>query len=167
MVKMYIANCTNYKQSFLYRLPEQKQPYPFELDLPMRGQAALPHDLPMDILQGIIEAHEPYGLVEDKQVHNVKGFNGLIYRIGAPVDMERVEHVAEKNLEHLTEGVQDRMKQQLAAANHAVKTELGEDAAVDQLEVIEVTDPNNPDKKQAGMRKGAVMAGKSEKRGGR
>lgn len=175
MAKMYIANCTNYRQIFGYRIPgathrdqgsgriiSDAQTL-FELIIPPRGQEMIPHDLPAAELEMIAEAHQMYGLINDRQVHNVKGFNGLIYKIGSPVDMERIEHVAETNLEHLEKQVDERMKIQLVAADHAVKSELGEESArVNQIEVVEVVDET---KHAKGGRKSAVMEGKQDQRG--
>ncbi len=167
MTKMYIANCTNYRQVFCYRIPGasgREMHTIFELTIPPRGQETLPHDLPANELEMIAEAHQMYGLIEDRKVHNVKGFNGMIYKIGSPVDMERIEHVASTNMEHLEKEVDERMKVQLAAADHAIKTELGEDAgSVNQLEIVEVIDDTKPGSRSS--RKSAVMAGKQDRKG--
>lgn len=159
MSVMWIANCTKFTQVFMYRLPERPQLY--QLEIKALGQSALQHELPEDDLRMIAEAHAAYGLVEDKHVHNVKGYNGLIFRIGQPVDMDRIQHVQDVTQEHLQDEVQKRIEATLVAGNIAVKKMTGEDSAsLAQVEIVEVV-PNNRD----GIRRGgAVLAGQKEVR---
>ncbi len=160
MAVMYLANCTKYYQEFNYRIPGSSSQQLHELKIGPMGQEKLPHELGEMELRIIAEAHQKYGLVEDKDVPNVKGYNGMIFRIGKKIDMERMEHVLETTLDHLEEQVTERFKSGLAASDNRVKSIAGEEnATMGQIEVLEVTDST-----RTGTRKGAVMAGRNEKR---
>ncbi len=161
MAKLYIANCTKYHQVFYYRVPGKDSPNHFRLDLKPLWQDVIPHDLPPEQLEMIAQQHERYGLVADRDVPNVKGFNGLIYKIGSPVDMERVEHVQARNIEHLESEIDRRMGASAAITDHALKTQFGEDgASLNQIEIIELKDNDYNAERQRGGRRRAVMEGK-------
>ncbi len=160
MSVMYIANCTKYYQEFHYRVPGSSNTQLHELKIDPMRQERLPHEMSELELRTIAEAHQRYGLVEDRYVHNVKGYNGMIFRIGKPIDMERATYVHDVTMEHLEAQVSERFKVGLAASDNLVKNVAGEQAAtVGQIEVLEVTDST-----RTGSRKGAVMAGRAEKR---
>ncbi|HGJ5860605.1 MAG TPA: hypothetical protein ACHBX6_13140 [Arsenophonus nasoniae] len=110
-MKLYIANCTNQKHRFNYKLPENTQP--FFVDIEKGKQIQLP-DMSGDFVDYIISQHEGYGLTEIKKVN--KNFSGICYSIDRPISVSALINAQEQKIENLENSSQEILEHTAAAA---------------------------------------------------
>lgn len=105
-MKLYIANCSRQAHNFNYKLPEKSQS--FGVTIRAGGQHMIENQ--SDVINHIIEQHEPYGFQRCDKVN--KTFSGICYAIDKPVTVGKIEDNAEQKVENL-----DDMSQSILEAN--------------------------------------------------
>ncbi|MFA9204829.1 MAG: hypothetical protein ACEQSH_00075 [Bacteroidia bacterium] len=124
-MKMFVANCSQQDQHFMYRLPEQRRMR--EIMIPIGGQVMLPdHDkLSVTDIEAVVKQHSQYGMVDQNEAIRTRHFSGLCYNLDKPVDLDRVRFSIERNLGVL----EDRGKRNREAAAVAVHDAMEAKAA--------------------------------------
>lgn len=82
-MKLYVANLTQQKQDFTYRLPEAPANRSQIIEPGMQIQIS--GDLDTKAVDSIIKQHAIYGMVAAKDVRDIRTFSGLCYSLGDPV----------------------------------------------------------------------------------
>ena len=88
MARLFIANCKKQAEDFNYRIPEVVRTY--VQSIPAGGQIEVYRDAPMDVLEGIVEQHRMYGLVNVSEIDRTKEFANLCYQFDKPIDRKSV-----------------------------------------------------------------------------
>lgn len=121
MAYVYIANGTQQFQEFIYTLPEKNGQ--FRVTIAPGSQQRLPHDCsPMDI-ESIENQHRKYGLIRSDEVSRVKGFHGLCFSIGKPVNLNSIHGLLLVNNDTLVERGK-RIREEAGVAIHSQIEEL-------------------------------------------
>lgn len=134
-----MANCTKQVQDFVYRIPEDKNRCRLQT-IPVGAQIIVhTKDASLDVLMGIVAQHEPYGLVDVKDIPKTVKYIGLCYSFDKPIDMDKIMHALHHNDDVLTDlGLQIR-KDNAVSLNHSITT--NEDApGLIHLEVETIED---------------------------
>lgn len=113
MTRLYIANLTNQRLEFNYRLAGELN-YRQE-DIGVGRQALLPGELTSDAIAYIIKQHEPYNMRDAKELKNVKDYVGRCYSIDTPVQAGTLIMAFEHNRETLNEIAIDRRETEAAS----------------------------------------------------
>jgi hypothetical protein len=95
MAQMYVANCTNQTQDFMYRLPENRKI--IKQSIPIGEQRKLSGDFSVHDVEAVVEQHGKYGMVAVSEIDRTKPFIGLCYSLDKRVDMHKVQHAVEHN----------------------------------------------------------------------
>lgn len=145
-MKMYIANCTQQRQIFMYRLPEtngsgmmggQRQQ-----DIEIGQQVILSGDLNKFQIDAVVDQHARYGLVAVEEIDRTKGaFTGLCYSIDKPVPVNKLLYVINANKGVLDLRGQEIRKEAAVAINDHVEKQMGDSvfgAKPPQLEKLEI-----------------------------
>ena len=123
MAKLYIANCTNQVQQFLYRLPET--PSARMMVIEIGQQALLAEDLnPMQI-ESIVGQHAKYGMVAVADIDRTRPFIGLCYQVDKKIDMVKIQRAAEHNVSVLEHRGEELRKISAVAANNELEKAAG------------------------------------------
>lgn len=148
-MKMYVANCTNQVQQFIYRLPEVPAPRTQVIDI--GRQTLLSGDLGQEDIDAIIAQHSKYGFksvseVEQKSNAGERQFVGLVYS-DKPISVEKIRRALLLNQNVLILRGRENRKAAAVAANDAIQrsdegTNLGLKAL--DLQVEEIADNKNP-----------------------
>ena len=150
MPKLYLANTTKQHREFQYRIPGQQQL--FRVSIPAGSQTTLPHqNLTEYELRAIIDSQARYGLIDQKNIPNMRAYTGLCYSIEKEIDMRRVVAAIEKNDEFLRQTVEASHADNLAAADHVLKSQTGGHGSMATLEFEEKA-PEGSQKKTYGKR---------------
>lgn len=159
--KMYIANCSNQNQEFIYRLPEA--PAPRMQPIPIGRQVEISGDLTTKDIEAIIHQHARYGLVSVSDIDRTRPFTGLCWS-DKPISVDKIKRLWLHNQGVLTE----RGKEQREAAAVATMEKIEQETpgALRSLEMSTEeapTDANpNPD-----FREGVRVTTDAEETGGR
>lgn len=140
-MQLFIANLTNQKRDFTYRLPGEVN-YRSE-EIGIGKQTRLPDELSSEELAGIIKQYEPYGMVAANQLKNIREFVGLCYSIDKPVPMDNMIHTFEHNGEALNDQAADRREQTAAAIAAGITNKMQEHGVSvprTEVEFTEATD---------------------------
>lgn len=95
MSTMYVANATKQVQTFMYRLPETKQPRQQTIDVGQ--QVRLSGDLSHKDIQAIIRQHAKYGMVAVSEIKDSKGLIPLCFQLDTPIAPEVIEMLVNIN----------------------------------------------------------------------
>ena len=156
MMKMYIANCTDQRVIFQYRLPED--PKLHEIEIGMRSQESLPHhNLSEDLIHKIAEDHAIYGCITESDARNSRGIVRLVYAIDKYVNRDLIMNKADENRIISEARSEGEMKAALAAADHNLRKISNDHMQIKSTEIIEQADPTDRGKK---MHKGVRIAGR-------
>lgn len=126
MPKMYVANCTQQIQIFMYRLPELNRP--FTQEIPIGGQVQVAGlaggELSTLDVEAIVRQYSKYGLVEVSEIDRRKPFVGVCYSLDRPVTVSAIQKALEHNIGILD--AQGREIRQLAAVgvNQRIEQEM-------------------------------------------
>lgn len=149
MPKLFVANCTKQRHEFIYRAPESTQTVKREIE----PGAQIAIEGTTTLFDYVIAHHGIYGLVDFKDVEKGKGYNGLVYRLDKPVDVDAIE----AGLGHNDQALTDMSTETRQAAAAASGKTLDESARYDgakltglQVEVVEQT--KGPDDNDTKMR---------------
>ena len=123
MTKLFVANTSQQKCEFIFRLPESRTTSP-PLTINPGTQAQIYQDTTSDVIDHIVEQHRRYGM---KHVNEIgKGFAGLVYAIDAPVRLDDIFLAEEANIAAL-ENLGSEVRQAQAAALSQKMEEIGVD----------------------------------------
>lgn len=136
MTKMYVGNCTQQVQHFMYRLPERPQPY--QQIIPIGGQILIPLDLSTPDVTAIIQQHDRYGMVRVDEIDRTKAFMGLCYDLDRKIDVDKVRRAHERNQLVLTERGRQLREEAAVFVNNTVEQETP-DLKAFEMEVQEVS----------------------------
>jgi hypothetical protein len=117
-MKLFIANCSRQAHVFNYKIPEKKQSF----GVTIRAGKQHVIDYPPEVIQYIIEQHEPYGFQPRDGVD--EHFSGICYSIEKTVSTNEIIENAEQKVENL-----DNLSQSILEAN-AVSMSNAVDSAV-------------------------------------
>lgn len=120
-MRMYVANCTNQVQDFIYRLPERAGL--IQQRIGAGEQIKLTPELTTPDIDAIISQHGKYGMVRADEVDRTRPFIGLCYSIDKPVNLSHMRRAAEHNV-----GVLDRWGRQIREEAAIVINEQNEQA---------------------------------------
>lgn len=135
-MRLYVANCTNQHQDFIYRLPEAPGTRLQRIEIGQ--QTVLSGDLNQLQIDAIIEQHRPYGLVEVSEIDRTKAFIGLCYSVDRPIKVDKIRTAMEINTGVLNaRGEQIRREAAVATSNT-----LEESAPLKALEMEVVEQPS-------------------------
>lgn len=148
-LSMFVANCTNQVQTFIYRLPEI--PAPRTQEIGIGRQVKLSGDLTQQDIDAVVAQHAKYGLksvaeVEQRSNGRAQVFVGLVYS-DKPISVEKVRRALLQNHNVLVERGRDERKAAAVAANEAIQQQTeGSPLALQALDlsVEQVQDKNNP-----------------------
>lgn len=118
-MKMYVANCTNQVQAFLYRAPGTKSNRNQPIDI--GRQVQISGDLNTKDIEAIVEQHSKYGMVAVDEIDRTKAFVGVCYSIDKPVPIEKIKRAAEHNKGVLIEAGRENRKLAAVAVNNEVE----------------------------------------------
>jgi len=122
-MKMYIANCTNQVQDFMYRIPENTKL--MKQIISIGGQIQIPGELSTTDIDSIVAQHSKYGFVRVDEIDRTKPFFGLCYSVDKKVDMDKVRRAIVHNQEVLVERGKELRKEAAVAVNNAVEEQTG------------------------------------------
>jgi hypothetical protein len=150
MTKMYVANCTNQVQQFVYRLPEIPAPRSQTIDI--GRQVLLSGELTTKDIEAIIKQHSKYGFksvqeVEQKSNAGERPFVGLVYSLDKYINVEKIKRVLLLNHNVLIlRGSQQRKAAAVAASDAINQQTEGTPLALKALELQaeEMADNKNP-----------------------
>jgi hypothetical protein len=130
-MKMFVANCTQQHQDFLYRVPESTSPRLARIDI--GAQVQLSGELTQQQIDSIIAQHAKYGLVRADEVDRTRPFIGLCYTIDRPVNINAMKAAVEHNRGVLdARGKKIREEAAIATQNQMAQNDPG-------LKAIEAT----------------------------
>lgn len=141
-MKMYIANCTQQVQDFIYRLPES--PKTLHQKIEIGGQIQIAGDRSQIDVDAIVEQHARYGLVAVDEIDRTQPFIGLCYAVGKPVEVNRIRYALAHNHEVLTERGQQIRQEAAVAFNNALENQ-GQAPSALEMSVEEETEKRSPD----------------------
>lgn len=164
ITKIFIANTTKQNWVFTYRFAEMNSH--FAKAIPPGKQICLDH-LTSDQIAKVIEQNEVYGMKPAAEMSRRKGFTGLCYRLGEPVQMDRMLETYDLNDLALNAAAQERRVTSAQAASDGIAISLNQLTGLDKeklrpvsvsSEVVEETDgkpqidvvvevPRNPETK--------------------
>jgi hypothetical protein len=144
MSDLYIANVTKQDYEFSYRIPESKKLH--RIIIAPGTQTMLRHD-PAAVAY-IIDQHQKYGIISVADLEAGKTFNGLIYRIDKPLNIDSILRAIKRNDQALLKDGEKRRVDVANAANHLMARQAQEmDNRLSglQIDVIEqAKDVNTP-----------------------
>lgn len=140
-MKLYVANCTNQVQDFIYRLPETASSR--QQQIAIGGQVRISGDLGQKDIDAIVEQHSKYGLVDVGSIDRERQFMGMCYSVDKPVDLKYVERAFEFNLRRL-EDMGRKFRQEAAVAVSNAVEEQGSGLTALEMSVIEEETKKNP-----------------------
>lgn len=149
-MKIYIANCTQQTQNFVYRV--LGQPGVRQQMIDVGRQIKLSGDMAMEEIEYIVGQHTRYGMMRDTDVSGKRrGFNGLVYAIDRPVSVDNMTLIVEFNREALIEQGQKLRKEAAVAVTQAIEGETNTLSAL-ELSVVEEERPGHTPTMAEGLR---------------
>lgn len=163
-MKLYIANCTLQHHDFLYRVPGEEDRRTHMQKIEAGGQIVVYRDETYEVLQGIVDQHLRYGLIDASKIDQTKPFIGLCYSFDKPIPVEKFMYANDHNMGVLEEFGREVRAVQTAATGKALEDIVGPQALTSfETQVIE---QNNLD---TGLNEGVefVRDGAQSRRGGK
>jgi hypothetical protein len=133
---MYIANCTQQVQDFIYRLPETPGPRSQRIDI--GSQVQISGDLSTPDIDAIVRQHATYGLVSVDEVDRTKPFVGLCYSVDKPVPVAKIKSAIAHNYDVMVERGKE-LRKEAAVATESSLVERGAGPAALEMSVVEET----------------------------
>lgn len=148
-MNLYIANCTQQVQDFVYRLPGAPSARTQRIEI--GSQMKISGDLDQKSVDAIIAQHVPYGLVASDEVDRTRSFVGLCYAVGKPVAMERVRIALVSNNRALIERGREIRQHAAVAVSNAMESEA---PGLSALEMSVVEEPSKSSGKEPELAEG-------------
>jgi hypothetical protein len=144
-MRMYVANCTQQRQIFMYRVPEEGSGMMGGMrvqDIEIGQQVPLSGDLNKFQVDSIVQQHARYGMVAVEEIDRTRGaFTGLCYSVDKPVPVSKLLYVINANKSVLDLRGQEIRKEAAVAVNQQVETQMEGNvsgAKPPQLEKLEI-----------------------------
>ena len=119
-MKLFIANTKRQDEIFMYRIPEITRPY--SQTIPAGGQAQIYRDATRDVLEGIVDQHRMYGLVDVADIDRTKPFVNLCYQFDKAITQNQIMYGMEHNSEVLEDkGLEYRKQSAVAISSNLDK----------------------------------------------
>jgi hypothetical protein len=116
-MKMYVGNCTQQLQDFVYRVPEQTSPR--RQTIGIGEQILVSGDLSQRDLDYILEQHGKYGLIRVDEIDRTRPFIGMCWS-DKPIPDKRMMYAIEHNADVLVDrGRTIRTEAALAVSSYA------------------------------------------------
>ena len=131
-MKMYVANCTQQVQNFIYRLPETAGTRQQEIGI--GSQIQISGDLNQKQIDAIVAQHSIYGMIRADEVDRTRAFVGICYAVDRKVDVDSIRRAAIHNQDVL----QERGKQLRAEAAIAAHNKINEEDPGNPLKQLDV-----------------------------
>ena len=135
MARLFIANCKKQAEDFNYRIPEVVRTY--VQNIPAGGQIEVYRDATMDILEGIIEQHRMYGLVNVSEIDRTKEFANLCYQFDKPITQNQIMYGIEHNSDVLEVRGNEMRKKAAVAINNNLER-AAEESGNNKVKAVEV-----------------------------
>ena len=130
-MKLYIANCTQQVQSFMYRVPET--PAPRMQPIGIGQQIQISGDLSQFDIDAIVEQHSRYGLVAVDAIDRTRPFIGVCYSVDKHVPVDKIKRALEHNESVLIERGRVMRQEAAVALNNSLEEQT------DGLKNLELT----------------------------
>jgi hypothetical protein len=111
MSRMYIANCSQHDQTFLYKVPESQATY--LQDIRAGQQVVLARELTKPDIDAIVEHHARYGMIEAGNAGRTRMVAPLLYSVDRQIALSRIQEQIRRNSE--IQVAQGKDSRQLAA----------------------------------------------------
>ena len=126
MARLYIANLGKQAHEFHYRVPAEigyaRQTQIRRLEPGTQQQ--IHGEVPLPVIEAIVDQHRQYGLIEASEVVKTKDFVGLCFSIDTPVNLDQMNYGVDHNAGVLYDrGVKNR-EEAAIAFDHAVEQNL-------------------------------------------
>lgn len=133
---LFIANLTKQNFELHYWLPEGNRALVQKIPAGGQSKIGAGKSLTSDDIDCIIRQHQPYGLIDVKDIDRAKTFVGTCYSIGKPVNVDAILNGFELNDEELLKAAHERRKESALAAN-AIASEIANstDSTIESMEV--------------------------------
>ena len=119
-MKLYIANTKKQDEHLFFRIPEITRP--FSQVIPAGGQVQIYRDAPRDVLEGIVDQHRMYGLVDVADIDRTKPFVNLCYQFDKHITQNQIMYGMEHNSEVLEDkGLEYRKQSAVAISSNLDK----------------------------------------------
>lgn len=112
-MNLYIANCTQQKHIFFYRLPEVANLLQQDI---MPGAQIVIENILQDVADNIIAQHEIYGIVSSNRMK--KGCRSLIYQCNKELSQTQIRDAMEERHEDITNLAKESRDYSVAAFYH-------------------------------------------------
>jgi len=94
------------------------------------------------VLAEIIRQHAPYGLIPYDEVPKTKAFIGLCFRFDKPVDLDRLLHAIDHNVDVHAQNDERARREAAVAVNNAIQENVGTPVEALEVETVEMTKPD-------------------------
>jgi len=129
---MYVVNCTQQVQDFVYSAPEMKGVR--MQTIAIGGYVQLSGDLNQPQIDSIIEHHTRYGMVSEDEVDRTKGFIGLYYTIDRNPKLAKIYDALKHNEEVLNARGKELRKEAAVFTSAAIENNVP-NGALKELEM--------------------------------
>lgn len=123
-MKMFIGNCTQQVQEFLYRIPENPKQMVATIDIGRQYQ--VPIDLNQLQIDAIVEQHSQYGFVRVNEINRTKAFFGLCYDIDREISNDALRTGVFHTHDVLTEWGKETREHCAVAIDHILTQQDGD-----------------------------------------
>jgi hypothetical protein len=149
MPSLYIANMSKQHHDFAFRL--KGDPSIRYQSIRIGTQSRIAGDLPLPMIEDIIQQHQRYGLKSVEEASRCRGFVGLCYSIGDPVKLfdqpDRLDEIQARNSEALNdraEAIREDTAGAIATKIQETMHEAGVEVPRSELTIVEETREGTP-----------------------
>lgn len=141
-MKLYIANCSQQIQDFVYRIPGSKV---MKQEIPIGSQVRLAPDFTQEQLDIVISQHGRYGMISATEAGKRKEYAGLCYSVDKPVSIDRQQNAIETNVVVLTSKGEELRKAAAIQVSNQMQSETPGLKSLEMSIVEERKDGSKPD----------------------
>lgn len=140
MTSMWVSNCTSQYHQFAYRVAET--PRLITQEIAPGGQIKIIANQgelnPADI-EAIVSHHSQYGMIPVENISKHKGYVGLVYSLGRPVNLAKIQEQVYANRDILTERGRQNRRAAAVAVSHQVEANIAQEGLPDVLKHLEIS----------------------------
>jgi hypothetical protein len=147
-MRLYIANCTQQVQTFMYRTPEESGAMSGGMrvqHIEIGAQIPITGDLNKIQIDSIVAQHSKYGLISVDEVDRNKAFAGLCYSIDKPVPISKLLYVMQNNKKLMDERGRKTRLEAAIAVNQQVENNMADQLKKLEIEVKEEKSGSGPE----------------------
>ena len=133
---LYVANCSKQIQDFQYWLPETPRAHAQIIGIGQQIKIAGS----TDVLEGIIEQHRKYGIVNIKEVNRSKEFFGTAYSFDKPIDVDSIMNAIDRNDQAMEDAALESRKAAAVSMNNQLEAtvqSMGGRMGHSEVEIVE------------------------------